>query len=188
LPEAKGRGNPRPLSYGGILKNKNILLTNNNFADILNIEGVIAMKKNHVSLTLCVTYIAVGMVILVAAGLPWILEQNSIVRTLLSGERTAILAGYYCCLPFLLLTLWKVRRLLANIQKEEVFTEENVKLLATIRNCCAGIFLVCLIAGLFFFPLLLLVAILGFLCLMMQVLKQVMAQAVAIREENDLTV
>ena len=146
------------------------------------------MKKHHISLTLCVTYIAVGMVVLVAVGLPWILKWNSLIRTLLPGERTAILAGYYCCLPLLLLTLWKVRRLLVNIQKEEVFTEENVKLLATIRNCCAGIFFVCLIVGFFFFPLLLLVAILGFLCLMMQVLKQVMAQAVALREENDLTV
>ena len=74
------------------------------------------------------------------------------------------------------------------IQKEVIFTEENVKLLAAIRNCCAGIFVVCLVAGCFFFPLFLIVAILGFLGLMMQVLKQVMAQAVIIREENDLTV
>ena len=146
------------------------------------------MKKHHISLTLCVTYIAVGMVVLVAVGLPWILKWNSLIRTLLPGERTAILAGYYCCLPLLLLALWNVRRLLVNIQTGVVFTEKNVKLLSSIRNCCAGIFGACLLAGLFFFPLLLMAAVLGFLSLMMQVLKQVMAQAVAIREENDLTV
>jgi len=144
------------------------------------------MKKNHITLT--ATYLAMGLVIAAALGLPWILELNSIVRTLLPGERTAILAGYYCCLPILLLLLWKVRQLLLNIQKEAVFTEENVKLLITIRNSCVAIFLVCLIAGFFFFPLFLVVAILGFLGLMLQVLKQVMAQAVALREENDLTV
>ena len=146
------------------------------------------MKKNHIHLTLVVTNFAMALVILAAIGLPWILEWNSLVRTLLPGERTAIMAGYYCCLPLLLLTLWKLRRLLVNIQKEDVFTDNNVKLLAAIRNYCAGLFGICLLAGFFFFPLLLIAAVLGFLSLMMQALKQVMAQAVAIREENDLTV
>ena len=146
------------------------------------------MKKHHIPLTLAVTWIAMALSILIAIGLPWILVLNSVVRTILHSECIAIQSGYYCCLPFILLALWKVRLLLVNIQNEMVFTEENVKLLAAIRNCCAGIFAVCLIAGCFFFPLFIIVAILGFLGLMMQVLKQVMTQAVAIREENDLTV
>lgn len=146
------------------------------------------MKKNHLTLTLYVTYFAIAAVIAVSIGLVWILERNSIVRTLLPGEKTAILIGFYCSLPMILPALWKVRKLLMNIQKEAVFTEENVKLLAIIRSCCLGVFVVCLAAGCFFFPLLLVAAVIGFLGLMMQVLKQVMAQAVAIREENDLTV
>ena len=146
------------------------------------------MKKNHLTLTLYATYLAIAVVIAVSIGLVWLLDMNSIVRTLLPGEQTAIIAGYYCSLPMILLTLWKVQKLLKNIQNEAVFTEENVRLLAVIRGCCLGIFAVCLVAGFFFFPLLLVVAILGFLGLMMQVLKQVMARAVAIREENDLTV
>lgn len=146
------------------------------------------MKKHHIPLTLAVTWIAMAVSVLIALGLPWILVLNSVVRTILRHEAIAIQLGYYCCLPFILLALWKVRRLLRNIQKEEVFTGENVKLLAAIRNCCACIFAVCLVAGCFFFPLFLIVAIVGFLSLMMQVLKQVMAQAVTLREENDLTV
>ena len=146
------------------------------------------MKKKHLRFTLISTWIAMALVVLSAICLPWLLKLNSMVRVLLPREKTAILAGFYCCLPLLLLALWKVRRLLRNIQKAAVFTDENVKLLAMIRNCCAGIFTICLAAGCFFFPLLLLVAVLGFLTLMMQVLKQVMAQAVDIREENDLTV
>lgn len=146
------------------------------------------MKKHHIPLTLAVTWIAMTLSVLVAVGLPRILVLNSVVRTILLREAIAIQAGYYCCLPFILLALWKVRQLLINIQNEEVFTEGNVKLLTVIRNCCVGIFAVCLVAGCFFFPLFLIVAILGFLGLMMHVLKQVMAQAVAIREENDLTV
>ena len=146
------------------------------------------MKKNHLTLTLYATNLAIAAVIAVSIGLVWILEMNSIVRALLPGERTAIIAGFYCSLPMILLALWKVRKLLKNIQNEAVFTEENVKLLAIIRTCCLGVFFICLVAGCFFFPLLLVVAIMGFLGLMMQVLKQVMGKAVAIREENDLTV
>ena len=144
--------------------------------------------QKNVVLTLWVTYLALAIVIAVSIGLVWILDMNSIARVLLPMERTAIIAGYYCSLPMILLALWKVVRLLKNIQHNQLFVSENVKYLAVIRSCCLGIFTVCLVAGCFFFPLLLVVAILGFLGLMMQVLKQVMAQAVAIREENDLTV
>ena len=148
------------------------------------------MKKTntHIQLTQWITYIAIGVVILVSAGLVWILRWNSISRLLLPVERTAILAGYYCSLPMILLTLWELLRLLGKIKDGEVFVSENVKSLGVIRSCCLGIFAVCLVAGCVFFPLLLVVAIMGFLGLMMQVLKQVMAQAVAIKEENDLTV
>lgn len=146
------------------------------------------MKKHYTYFTLSITWIAMVLTVLIAVGLPKILVLNSVVRTILRSECIAIQTGYYCCLPFILLALWKVRQLLVNIQKEVVFTEENVKLLASIRNCCAGIFAVCLIAGCFFFPLYIIVAILGFLGLMIQVLTQVMTRAVAIREENDLTV
>ena len=146
------------------------------------------MKTKHLRLTVVTTYMAMALVVASAIFLPWILKQNSIIRVLLPVEQTAILVGFYCCTPVLLRTLWKVRQLLKNIQLESVFTEENIKLLAAIRSGCLMIFAICFVAGLFFFPLFLVVAILGFLTLMRQVLKQVMAQAVALREENDLTV
>lgn len=145
-------------------------------------------NKNHITLTRYVTGMAIVVAILAGINLFWILEGNSIVRVLLPGERTAIMVGYYCSLPLILLALWEVLRLLKNIQCGIVFVTENVKCLAVIRSCCLGIFAVCLVAGFFFFPLLLIAAVLGFLGLMMQVLKQVMGQAVTIREENDLTV
>lgn len=146
------------------------------------------MKKNHLRFTLAVTCVAMALVVLAAVCLPWILKLSSMVRVLLPREKIAILAGYYGCLPVLLLSLWKVWQLLKNIEANSVFTDVNIQLLAGIRNGCVGIFGICLAAGCFFFPLFLMVAILGFLALMMQVLKQVMAQAVALREENDLTV
>ena len=146
------------------------------------------MKKNHITLTLWVTYFAIAVVIAVSLNLNRILELNGTLRNMLPGERTAVMVGYYCSLPLILLVLREVRRLLLRIRKDAVFVGENVRSLAVIRSCCMGIFAVCFVAGCFFFPLLLVAAVLGFLRLMMQVLKQVMAQAVALREENDLTV
>ena len=146
------------------------------------------MKKNHLRFTLAVSCVAMVLIVLAAVCLPWILKLNSMVRVLLPGEKTAILAGYYCCLPVLVLSLGKVWQLLKNIEGNSVFTDVNIRLLAGIRNGCVGVFGICLVAGCFFLPLLLVAAVLGFLGLMIQVLKQVMAQAVALREENDLTV
>ena len=146
------------------------------------------MKKNHITFTLCVTYCAIAAVIAASFCLNRILDLNETLRNLLPRERTAVLTGYYFSLPLILLALGEVWLLLKNLQKEQVFTYGNVKSLAIIRSCCLGIFVVCVAAGCFFLPLLLVAAVLGFLGLMMQVLKQVMAQAVALREENDLTV
>ena len=79
-------------------------------------------------------------------------------------------------------------RLVSNILHQAVFVTENVRFLRRIRWCCAAVSLVCLIAGLFYQPLLFLAVIMAFLALTVSVVKNVMAAAVEIREENDLTV
>ena len=146
------------------------------------------MLSKNVKLTLTITYVAIALVVVLAVALHWILNWYATIRVLLFAERLAVFLGYLCSLPLILLALLRVAGLLKNIQRGSVFVEENVRHLAIIRSCCLGIFAVCLAASFLFLPLLLVVAIMGFLSLMMQVLKQVMEQAVSIREENDLTV
>ena len=46
------------------------------------------MKKNHIALTLHVTYFAIAAVIAVSIGLFWIPDVNSLVYTLLPGGWT----------------------------------------------------------------------------------------------------
>ena len=70
----------------------------------------------------------------------------------------------------------------------EVFVEENVKALRAISWCC---FLVAIVFFAFFFYYILglILAILAaFAGLVLRVVKNVFAQAVEIKEENDLTV
>ena len=99
-----------------------------------------------------------------------------------------IMGGFYCCVPAVLYALWCIERLLVNVLRENVFIPANVRCIRRIRWCCAWVSLLCLGAGLAYPPLLFLAVIMVFLALMVSVVKNVMAAAVEIREENDLTV
>ena len=100
----------------------------------------------------------------------------------------AILVGFYLCTPAVLYAQWCIEQLVRNILKEEVFVLANVRCIRRIRWCCAWVSLVCLGAGMLYPPLLFLTVIMAFLALVVSVVKNVMAAAVELREENDLTV
>ena len=100
----------------------------------------------------------------------------------------AILVGFYLCVPFVLFALWCVEKLLRNILDNQVFVDDNVRYIRRIRWCCAGVSLICLVVCVLYQPLIFLAVIMAFLALIVSVVKNVMAAAVEIREENDLTV
>ena len=109
-------------------------------------------------------------------------------RALSWQAAAAILGGYYLCVPMILGALFFMDRLLLSILRGGVFLERNVGFLRRICLCCAGVSAVSLVCGIFYQPLLFLFAIMAFLSLSVSVVENVMAAAVAIREENDLTV
>lgn len=94
----------------------------------------------------------------------------------------------YCCVPAVLYALSCMERLVRNILKEDVFVTQNVRFLRRIRWCCAAVSGICLPAAFFYPPLIFMTTIMAFLALAVSVVKNVMAAAVEIREENDLTV
>ena len=99
-----------------------------------------------------------------------------------------IMVGFYLCTPAVLYALWGIEKLLRNILNAEVFIHQNVRWIRCLRWCCAWVSLVCLVAGIAYPPLLFLAVIMAFLALVVSVVKNVMAAAVELREENDLTV
>lgn len=109
-------------------------------------------------------------------------------RGLYTSERVAILAAFYVSGLAVLPALWNVDRLMRNILKEVLFTMENVNHIRAIRWCCLAVSLVCICAAFGFPSLLFIATIMGFLCLVVTVVGQVMKAAVEIREENDLTI
>lgn len=100
----------------------------------------------------------------------------------------AIVAAFYCCAIFILGALWNMEKLMRSILRQDVFIPENVKRVRRVQWCCGIVALICLAATCFVLPMLLFAAIMGFLCLVVSVVASVLAAAVALREENDLTI
>ncbi len=120
--------------------------------------------------------------------LPSLLNWYSQYRVLQDMERIALMAAFYACAAVVLPALWQIDCLLRNILREKVFIAQNVKHIRTIQWCCGLVSLICLPAAVCYYPLIFMVVIMSFLCLVVSVVTRVMDAAVSIREENDLTI
>ncbi len=139
--------------------------------------------------TLYFTRVVAVVAILVAFCLPTLVEYyHTCFRPLAEPIRRAVIFGFYPCLVAALIALWHMDRLLCNILKEQLFVTENVSHIRMVRWCCLAVSLICLVAAYGFPALLLLSLIMAFLFLVVTVVGQILKAAVAIREENDLTI
>ena len=98
---------------------------------------------------------------------------------------------YVFCLPAYI-ALFSLDRLLVAIRRNEVFTARNIRYLRIISWCCFAVSLVCL-SGLFFsgflFLFLIVPAILAaFFGVILRVVKNLFAAAVALKDDNDFTI
>lgn len=79
-------------------------------------------------------------------------------------------------------------RLLVNIKRKEVFIEKNVKYLRVISWCCFAVSAILLIAGFRYLLFLIIAVAAAFFGLILRVVKNVIEQAVVIKNENDFTI
>lgn len=99
-----------------------------------------------------------------------------------------ILITFYACCPIAVAAIACLLRLLINIRKDRVFIPPNVSLLRMLSWCCLSVTLVTLTGGVVYLPLILVAGAALFLGLILRVVKNVMAAAVEIKTENELTV
>ena len=140
------------------------------------------------NITLWCSRVLAAVICLLVVFFPGLLRWYQTLRSLGPYGAAAILIGFYCCVPAVLYALSCMERLVRNILKEDVFVTQNVRFLRRIRWCCAAVSGICLPAAFFYPPLIFMTVIMAFLALAVSVVKNVMAAAVEIREENDLTV
>ena len=132
--------------------------------------------------------LALVMIVLLFV-LPSMLDWYADIRPLTQrSAKLAILVGFYCCALAVFPALWDLDVLLRNILRQKIFIRRNVTAIRRVRWCCMIVSAICLPASYFYQPLIFMVIIMFFLALILSVLGEVMAAAVEIREENDLTV
>lgn len=135
----------------------------------------------------CSRMIGVAVVIMVFA-FPPLLRWYSGIRPFRDYGQEALTIAFYCCVPVVLFALWCIDRLVTNVLKAEVFVETNTGYIRRIRWCCVGVSVICLPASVFYPPLVFMVVIMAFLALVVSMVKNIMAAAIELREENDLTI
>jgi hypothetical protein len=101
---------------------------------------------------------------------------------------TPLLALIYACAVPGLTALFSLDRLLANIKARNVFIEKNVKHLRVISWCSFIVSAILFVFGFYYLLFLLMAVAAAFFGLILRVVKNVIEQAVAIKNENDFTI
>lgn len=117
-----------------------------------------------------------------------LMDWYSNFRELTDTDKVIITVAFYICAVVIFAALWNIDGLLKRLLKGQVFTRENVACLRRIQWCCGIVSLVSFITCIAYLPLVFMAAVMIFVFLAIGVGVCVMDSAVAIREENDLTI
>ena len=150
------------------------------------------MKENEFSLKFTVGVIKlIGVIFTVLLFVFWKLADIYCRFAYVSynhGKYLALVITFYVCSPLAALVLYNTHKFLKNVQKGNVFTAENTKILRLLSYVCfaavpLSIPLCFFFAGAFPIP-----CAAAFMALILRVLKNVFAEGCEIKDENDLTV
>ncbi len=135
---------------------------------------------------------AVAMFLITAAGMgvamPWLADWYANYRHIRQSGQLAILIAFYGCLPFALIALVCLWKLLRNIQRERVFHEQNSRLMAAVSWCCAAVACSTLGCCRWYPPLGFITVSMAFIFLIVRVVRHCVIAATALKEENSLTI
>ncbi|MBQ8267726.1 MAG: DUF2975 domain-containing protein [Clostridia bacterium] len=152
-------------------------------------------RKRSVTLSIVVCFIFVGILTAALFLGPWFVKTWFTVYRGWAENGEAMVdmlklfsACFYPCAAFAYVTLYSLIKLLFNIKKDEIFIDKNVKYLRRISWCCFAVAVITLIGGVFYVPFLFVAVAAAFMGLMLRIVKNVMQNAVAISEENELTI
>ncbi len=146
-------------------------------------------KDKSVKLSKICVYIFRALMIIIAAAAPKIF--NALIRIrgyYLKGTLPYFLISTYtACVPRTV-ALLGLNRLLNNISAGQVFIDENVVIMRRLSWRCIAAGLIALVSCLYYMPFLIIAAAAGFVGLILRVVKNVFAEAVALKEYNDFTI
>ena len=149
--------------------------------------------KSNISTSALLTeifiYILAACLLVIDIGLwplsGWYMKLRNITG---DGFRITMVVILYACSCFGWVILYKMLRLIRNIRKGIVFTEQNVAILRAVSLLCLGVGILTFAGGFFYQPLFFVTLAALFLTLVVRVVKNVMQKAVDMKDELDLTV
>ena len=145
-------------------------------------------SKRSVQISLILTDLFAAAAIAAAFTLPWLSRFYCKQTGRPDDIAGIIMAGCYSCLPFALAILYCLHRLLKNISEESIFINQNVIILRIISFLCYALAIICLISGFFYLPFIIVAIAAAFIALIIRVIKNVFFTAIAIKDENDMTI
>ncbi len=131
-------------------------------------------------------YMAVLAAVCVLA--PWLFRWLITVRNESVTKLPLFLAAAYTSAVPAACALWELHRMLCNISQGKVFIAQNVSILRRLSWYCIAAGLICLVSTAFYPPFLYISAAAAFIGLILRVVKNVFAEAVRLKAENDYTI
>ena len=147
-----------------------------------NDEKSISLSK------LCVLAFS-AMLICTALSAPWLVRRFlDFSRADLVGKKTFFLLTIYSgSIPAAVL-LFCLYRLLRHIELEQVFITANVEYLRRISWCCFAGTIICFASTPYYFPWIFVAIAAAFMGLIVRVIKNIIAQAVELKNESEYTI
>jgi hypothetical protein len=99
-----------------------------------------------------------------------------------------LMATLYSCSVFAWVILYSLMRLLGNMRRGVVFENQNTGYMRRTSWCCIAVCGICLVSGLYYVPFVLVAASAGFMGLIVRIVKNSFQQAIAMKDELDLTI
>lgn len=142
-------------------------------------------KSLQLSIISVKLFIAIGVVFLIG-GYP--ITNSYVAYIHQTGPFYTILITGYICLLFAFFIFHYLLKLLTNIKHDQVFIEANEQYLRKISWLCMSVAFVCLLASFGYVTFVLVAIVFAFIALILRVVKNVIAQAIILKSENDFTI
>lgn len=137
---------------------------------------------------LCILFFMCVLIVTVVSA-PWLTRWFlDFLRTEQQGTESFFLATIYVGAVPAAYLLYNLLRLIRRIQAEQVFTSENVENLRRISWTCFVGAAIALVSVFYYFPWVFLAIAAAFMGLIVRVVKNVVAQAIALKDEVDSTI
>lgn len=147
--------------------------------------------NNEKSITLTKACIGIFAVVYIAVlvSCPWLMKRFTTYSFSARGKDTFFfMATVYAAAVPLGVILWNVYRLVAEIGREIIFTQENIRRLRLMSWMCFSVTFICLISMGYYILYIVIAGCAAFIGLLLRVIKNVFVRAKEIKEENDYTI